>query len=194
MPELPNYWSSDPALRVLVVADVRTCKIQKILECIHCNNNETMLGRDDPNYDKLYKVRPLVTKLKLFSSGHMNLQGELSIDESMIPFKGRSSLKQYMLMKPIKRGYKIWCLADSLIGFIVKFDMYTGKYSPGDRSDELTLSQHVVTKLTSVVSQSQRIVAFDNFFTILNLMNMLHDDGLYAVGTVRSNRKGLPQC
>ena len=30
----------------------------------------------------------------------------------MIKFQGRSSLKQYMPMKPIKRGIKVWTLAD----------------------------------------------------------------------------------
>ena len=38
---------------------------------------------------------------------------ENSIDEAMIPFKGRSSMKQYMPKKPIKRGFKIWVRADA---------------------------------------------------------------------------------
>lgn len=32
----------------------------------------------------------------------------LSIDESVIAFKGRSTMKQFMPMKPIKRGFKVW--------------------------------------------------------------------------------------
>ena len=32
----------------------------------------------------------------------------------MIEYKGKTSLKQYMPMKPIKRGIKMWCRADSL--------------------------------------------------------------------------------
>ncbi|KAJ6647307.1 PiggyBac transposable element-derived protein 4 [Pseudolycoriella hygida] len=45
----------------------------------------------------------------------------------MIKFKGRCVLKQYMPMKPIKRGYKVWCLADAVTGFILAFIVYTGK-------------------------------------------------------------------
>ncbi|CAI6357631.1 unnamed protein product [Macrosiphum euphorbiae] len=37
----------------------------------------------------------------------------VAIDESMIKFKGRHSSKQYMPKKPIKRGYKVWALADN---------------------------------------------------------------------------------
>ncbi|XP_008189411.1 piggyBac transposable element-derived protein 3-like, partial [Acyrthosiphon pisum] len=65
------------------------------------------------NNDKLYKLKPTETN-------------QLSIDESMILFKGRSTLKQYNPMKFIKRGYKLWCLADQK-GYIKKFQVYQGK-------------------------------------------------------------------
>ena len=58
---------------------------------------------------------------------HFKLGTNVSIDESMIKFKGKSSLKQYLPSKPIKRGYKVWCLADSLTGYLYNFDIYTGK-------------------------------------------------------------------
>jgi hypothetical protein len=35
----------------------------------------------------------------------------MAVDESMVQFNGRFSMKQYMPMKPVKRGYKVWCLA-----------------------------------------------------------------------------------
>ena len=52
---------------------------------------------------------------------------QLSVDEAMIKFKGRSSLKQYMPKKPIKRGIKMWCRADSVNGYLCNFGIYTGK-------------------------------------------------------------------
>ena len=45
----------------------------------------------------------------------------------MVPFKGRSTLKQYMPMKPVKRGFKAWMLADSHTGYVSGFEIYTGK-------------------------------------------------------------------
>ena len=38
-----------------------------------------------------------------------------------------SCLKQYNLMKPVKRGIKVWVLADSHNGYFQKFQVYTGK-------------------------------------------------------------------
>jgi len=51
----------------------------------------------------------------------------LAVDESMVAFKGRSSMKKFMPLKPIKRGFKVWALADSQSGFFLNFDVYTGK-------------------------------------------------------------------
>ena len=44
----------------------------------------------------------------------------------MISFKGRSSLKQYMPKKPIRRGYKVWMLACKSV-YVLKFEVYMGK-------------------------------------------------------------------
>ena len=55
-----------------------------------------------------------------------NPHRQVSIDEAMVGFKGRNSLKQYMPMKPTKRGYKIWCLCDSNNGYLSNFEVYTG--------------------------------------------------------------------
>ena len=50
----------------------------------------------------------------------MNYHGsqDQSIDEAMIAFKGRSSMKQYMPMKPTKRRFKVWVRADSENGYV----------------------------------------------------------------------------
>ncbi|XP_043462009.1 piggyBac transposable element-derived protein 4-like [Leptopilina heterotoma] len=109
----------------------------------------------------------------------------------MIKFKGRLSLKQYMPMKPIKRGFKVWCLPDSQTSYILNFEIYTGKSSDSQKSEE-TLGERVVTNLTKELHNSRSLVAFDNFFTSLNLMTRLLEKKIFSVGTVRVNRKGLP--
>ena len=63
-----------------------------------------------------------------------------AIDEAMIKYKGRSALKQYLPMKPIKRGFKVWVHADSINGYMCDFEVYTGK----DGSPEQHLGSKVV--------------------------------------------------
>ena len=58
LPSIRLYWSSDPNFHVPRVADIMSLKrFLKILRHIHLNDNEKMPKRNDPNYDKLYKVR-----------------------------------------------------------------------------------------------------------------------------------------
>lgn len=115
---------------------------------------------------------------------------DLSVDEAMIPFKGRSTLKQYMPQKPVKRGIKVWALADAINGFVSMFQVYTGKQG---NTVQKGLGANVVTTLTKPYVNTFRHVYFDNFFTIVDLLLDLYQSGLYGCGTVRTNRKGFPQ-
>lgn len=120
LPALKNYWSSDPFLRVDSVASVMTAnRFKKIVENLHCNDNETQPPKSDPNYDKLHKVKPLLEFLNENIRKVYKPSGVVTVDESMIPFKGRYVLKQYMPKKPIKWGYKVWCLCDSYTGQLI---------------------------------------------------------------------------
>ena len=69
----------------------------------------------------------------------------MSVDEAMVTFKGRSTLKQYMPLKPVKRGIKVWALADASNGYISNFKVYTGK--DGDKAEK-GLGANVVMTLT----------------------------------------------
>ena len=54
-----------------------------------------------------------------------------SIDEAMVLFNGRSCLKQYMSLKPTKRGYKIWVHSVARTGYMFDFEIYTDKDQDG---------------------------------------------------------------
>ncbi|XP_035229209.1 piggyBac transposable element-derived protein 4-like [Stegodyphus dumicola] len=107
IPSYRDYWSSTPEMHDAYISDQMSVKrFTWILSHLHLNDNTVQPQRGSPEFDKLYK----------------------SVDESMIKFKGRCSLKQYMPKKPIKRGYKVWmqCGCDES-GFVCQFDIYTGK-------------------------------------------------------------------
>lgn len=92
-------------------------------------------------------------------------------------------------MKPIKCCYKVWCLGDSDTKYLVQFQIYKGK--DGSRPAERTLGEHVVLSLGENVQEGAQLY-FDNYFTTTRLMKNLAERGIFAAGTVRSNRKDLP--
>lgn len=113
----------------------------------------------------------------------------ISIDEAMIAFKGRASIKQYMPKKPIKRGIKVWMRSDSANGYVCQFSVYTGKEGS---NIEVGLGGNVVKSLTRTVIGKHHCVFMDNIFTSIPLFLQLLGDNIYACGTLRSNRKYLP--
>ena len=93
------------------------------LSNFHLNDNSKV---DLSQSDKIFKIRPRVQRLNHLFVQIQSLSEHVSVDESMIRFKGRSSLKQYNSMKPIRREYKLWCVADNN-GYVYKFEVCTGK-------------------------------------------------------------------
>ena len=62
LPQLEDYWCSDPLLGVpRIVSGMPIDWFTVLLQCIHANDNTTMKNRDDPDYDRLHKIRPLIS-------------------------------------------------------------------------------------------------------------------------------------
>ena len=73
-----------------------------LLKFPYLNDSRKQPAQGQPGYDKLYKVRPLLDAvLRNFKSCYSPSKN-LSIDESVVGFKGRLALLQYMPKKPQK--------------------------------------------------------------------------------------------
>ena len=154
-------------------------------------DNATLSPLRDPAYDKLGMMRPLIQHLSSCFQALYFPHRDVAVDEAMIKFQGRSSLKQYMPQKPTKRGIKVWVLADSHNGYFWKFEVYTGK---NGETVERGLPARVVKTLTEELKRQNFHVYFDNFFNSFQLLKELASDGIFACGTARSNRRGFPSA
>ena len=96
-------------------------------------------------------------------------------------------MKQYIPMKPIKRGIKVWVLGDSTNSYFSRFQVYTGR----QENHEVGLGAHVVKTLTSDLKNKYHHVYFDNFFTSVQLLEQV-EEGIYSCGAARKDRKGFP--
>lgn len=105
-PELADYWKNDAIVGVPgITRGMPILRFKALLSVLHLNDNSIALPRSHVQFDKLHKVRPILDRLRLNFLKYYNPHRENSIDEAMVGFKGRSSLKQYMPMKLTKRGY-----------------------------------------------------------------------------------------
>lgn len=71
----------------------------------------------------------LVTKLGSSYTPGANL----TVDEQLYPYRGRTRFTQYIPSKPAKYGIKVWWICNARTSFPLGGQIYTGKSSPGVR-------------------------------------------------------------
>ena len=175
------YWSTAPDIAVPIVPTVMSRqRFRDLKSCFHLVNNQEL-----PAGDKLAKVRPLYEALLKQLQQFGVFTHDLSIDESMVPYYGHHSAKMYIKGKPIRFGFKIWMMC-SASGYPYNMQLYSGKVH--DKPAQ-PLGSRVVKDMLSVVKEpSKHSVFFDNFFTSVQLLEELAEDGVRATGTVRDGR------
>ena len=149
LPRLGLYWTTKFPLDVHGVADVMSINLfQQLFRCLHLADNSAQIPVGQPGHDRLFKVRGLLDLLIPKFESEYHIHQECTIDEAMIPFKGRLAFKQYMKAKPTKWGIKVFVLADATNGYIRTFQIYTGK-SLEDGNSSVGLCTKVVLDLMS---------------------------------------------
>ena len=190
LPDLYDYWSTSDTLHYFPVASrIPRKRFLEIQRYLHFSDNESFIPRGQEGHDRLAKVRPVIDAIRKSFLDKYSPHKENAVDEAMVPFKGRSSLKQYVPLKPVRRGFKIWVRADSINGYICDFSVYTGKEGSGEKD----LGAKVVKKLAEPLAGRNYHIFFDNFFSTVKLFDDLLEDDIYACGTFRKDRKGIPQ-
>ena len=96
----------------------------QILRFLHFVDNEST---DIDKTNKLWKIQGLLDYInKRFRTVYTSRR-ELSIDETMLKFKGQLKIKQYVKIKPVKWGIKLFTLAEAKTGYVVNILPYAGR-------------------------------------------------------------------
>ena len=121
--------------------------------------------------NKFTKMRPLLIMLNKRFLQYAILDERLCVDESMIPYFGRHGAKQFLRGKPIRFGYKMWCLCDRL-GYLIQCDPYQGDCRTYDK--ELGAGASVVLDLVSELPPNVPFKIYgDRFFSFVKLAEIL---------------------
>ena len=94
---------------------------------LHFTNNADIIPHGQEGHDRLAKVRPVLDSVRVSFLSNYKPNRENALDEAMVKFDGRSSIQQYVSLKPVRRGFKVWVRADSINGYMCDFAVYTGK-------------------------------------------------------------------
>lgn len=121
----------------------------------------------------------------------------VTIDEMLVPFRGRCPFRVFMPKKPKKYGMKVMCLTDARTSFLVNAYIYTGKDSDGvglteeERKKPVTVQS--LTRLCKVIEGTNRNVTADNWFSSMDGVEELGKMKLTYVGTIRRDKRAIPE-
>ncbi|XP_050509345.1 piggyBac transposable element-derived protein 4-like [Diabrotica virgifera virgifera] len=187
---LSEYWStntllSTPAFSELMSRD----RFFLILRMLHFSDNNL-----PKNGDSLVKIRAVIDHVRDAFRNAVKPHKELCIDESLLLFKGRLFFKQYIPSKRHRFGVKFFVLCDAVTGYILDFVVYTGATTDLQTNNcNLGKSGDVVLTLLARYLDKGHTLYCDNWYTSPSLFVWLYNRATNACGTVRKNRKYMPQ-
>ena len=102
----------------------------------------------------------------------------------MVKFQGRAKHLIYMKNKPIKWGFKMYVLCDSINGYCLNILHYIG--------EKKFIINYIISILSSKLNTND-FLYMDRHYTSIELFLLLKEKGINATGTVKSNWKNLPK-
>ncbi|KAL2091612.1 hypothetical protein ACEWY4_013875 [Coilia grayii] len=183
-PRLRMYWSSNPGLRQHCIANAMTANhFEDIMRYLHFVDPNNEAGED-----RFFRIRPVLDALQTTFLSAMDPEECQSIDEQIIPFKGKHSTKQYIPKKPKPWGFKVWVRAGASTGYMYEFELYQGASGGRGRVGDLGAAAEVVLRLCDKLKWKNHKVFFDHFFCSIPLLEKMKSEGIEATGTCRANR------
>ena len=140
------------------------------------------------------KLNPLVTHVQTISQSICIPSSNISIDEMIAKFSGRSAHTIRIKNKPIPEGYKILSLCDA--GYIYAF-IFTFKIQSQIEIQPILSLNRVENKICYLIFQLLKKKSFnifiDNYFSSISFFKYLRENKIGACGTVRTNSANFPQ-
>lgn len=161
----------------------------ELLSLIRFDDRQTRTERRKD--DKFCPLREIFQKVDETFVKYYVPGADLTIDEMLSLFRGRCPFKVFLKDKPGKYGILIRMLSDSHTRYILKMEVYAGK---DERPSEERSAKAVVKRLVKPVQRTGRNVTTDRYYTSVELAEELYNDAkLTLVGTLKSNRKHIPE-
>ncbi|GES80728.1 hypothetical protein RCL_jg90.t1 [Rhizophagus clarus] len=141
------------------------------------------------------KVNPLATHIQTVSKSICVPSSNISVDEMIVRFSGRSIHTVRIKNKPTPEGYKILSLCDA--GYTYSF-IFTSRVQNQPEVQQVTELSKVGNEVYHLASQlpienKSFNIYMDNYFSSIKLFKYLREKKIGAYGTVRKNSANFPQ-
>jgi len=148
-----------------------------LLRCFHFSQNPTDQSENIPT-DRLFKIRPLINYFNTKMNNIYYPSKELSLDESIVLWRGRLIFRQYIQNKCHKYGVKLYMHTEPN-SLIIKFAVYTGIL---DDQGGKGHAANIVLHLVSEKLNNGHSIYMDNFYNSIYLAEQLLQKKIYCTG------------
>jgi len=183
-----ELWKMEDCGRAVFRATMGIVRFKAIMQFLRFDDLTTRMDRR-----KTDKLAPFRELLNMFTATLQNPYTPgpcLTVDEQLVPYRGRCPFRQYMPSKPAKYGLKWWLCCDAENSYVCNLSVYIGKQQ-GDNPAK-NVGQTVVTELVGPYRGSGRNITTDNYFTSVPLAEELLQHNITLVGTMRKNKTEIP--
>ena len=196
-PQRGMPWQDDPMLSDEFVQSVMSHRqFDTMVNCFRYTDTTRLTERERKEKnreDGFWTVQSFLTRISDNFLKQYKPYQDLSIDEICFPYKGRHRYRQYNKDKPHPYHFAFFGLCCPVTSYLLSFIPSRGRDQK--RDSRVSASEWPVLQLLnrSEFHHLGLVATTDNFYTGITLMTILLHWGVYLLGTVRANRKGIPK-
>ncbi|XP_069178889.1 piggyBac transposable element-derived protein 4 isoform X2 [Procambarus clarkii] len=168
-------------------ATMSRARFLQIKKCIRFDDMNTRMERKSGEQGWLAPIHDVFERFVEACQVNYKASAYVTIDELLLPFRGKCPFKVYMPQKTDKYGIKVWSMADATNAYLLNAQIYREKVGQAE-----TNPQRVVHDLIATIENTGRNVTTGNLFTDFSLAKSLLDKNLTLLGTLRRNKPEIP--
>ena len=182
-PKLKMYWTTKPMLETPHVRRLMTEKrFSLLMKCLHFVNSDLIVAGASKAEKSFSKITPFFDALIHQFQSVYTPSANVAIDESLMLWKGRLAMKQYIPLKRARFGLKSYELCESGSGYTWNSIIHTGP---------MMQLEHSSDGLKQLLDQGYCFY-MDTWYSSPALFRQLRQRDTDAVGTVRLSRSRMP--
>jgi len=176
-PFIDQHWSTDILYVDPKISGIIPKNMFKALKfAFHTENNDLFKS------ETFGKLRRIIEVLNEKFKKYYILSQKITVDETMIAFRGKADFIYYMPCKPTKIGIKMFSLCESKTGYCYAFKLAGGK---NEEKKDYILT--LINELLLGLENKGNILFMDSWFNSPRLFEILGKKGIACTGMIRKN-------
>ena len=185
-----TLWAIDGTGRNVFRAVMSFHRFLFLLSALRFDDIQTREARKETN--RLALISYVFDKFMENCKANYTCSEYVTVDEMLVPFRGRCFCRVYMKSKPGKYGIKIMCICDAKTHYLISAFIYSGKEQTRANNSQSVPTRSVL-RLAETLFHTNRNITGDNWFSSIELVDALKCCGLTYVGTMRKNKREIPK-